>query len=122
MTTLNRDYEALLLLQPELDETGLSKIQAQFGEILGRHSGHIVETVSLGRRKLTFKVAKCREAIYLQMKIQMPPREVAAFQKAAGLVESALRLMIVEGGTLPPGGVAPVTKRDENEVLDGESQ
>ena len=123
MTTFNRDYEAILLLQPELDEAGLSKIQAQFSEILSRHSGRIVETVSLGRRKMTFKVGKRSEANYLQLKIQMPPQQVAAFQKAASLVESLLRLMIVDDRTLPAGGAAPATKRsDEDEVFDGESQ
>jgi ribosomal protein S6 len=91
-----RDYEAMVVVHPDLNEEGLSKFQGEWQEMVTRHGGRVLETIPLGKRKLSFRVGKVGEGLYLKARIQIPPLEVEGFQKAAGLMESIVRMMILK--------------------------
>lgn len=91
-----RDYEAIVVVHPDLNEEGVSKFQGQWQEMVTRHGGRVLETISLGKRRLSFRMGKVSEGLYLKARIQIPPLEVDGFQKAAGLMESIVRMMILK--------------------------
>ena len=92
-----RDYEAILIAPPDLSEDGVSKLQAQFADLVSRQGGKVLQSANLGKRKLSYKIGRFSEGIYLQAHVQLAPAEIAPLQKAVGLVDSIARLMIVQG-------------------------
>ena len=92
-----RDYQALLILSPDLTEETGAKVQKQFGELIARQNGRVMESAVLGKRKLSFKIGKWSEGVYVQARIQVLPAEIVNIKKAATLIEGLLRLMIIQG-------------------------
>ena len=92
-----REYQALLVIQPDLNEDGTNKVQKQFGELITRYNGQVSDTAVLGKRKLSFKIGKWNEGDYVQMKVQLVPGEITKITKAAQQLEGLLRLMIIQG-------------------------
>lgn len=90
-----RNYDAILIAHPDLNEEGLNQLKSQFGELVSRQSGRVKEASSLGRRKLGYRIRRASEGIYLQFKMEMPPEGVEALKRNARLLESVRRLMVV---------------------------
>ena len=96
MPVLSRDYTAILIANPELNEEALSRLQSQFGELVTRHGGRVVECSSLGRRRFSYRIKRFSDGIFLQVRFQAPPSEIAALKKTAGLEESIIRLSVLQ--------------------------
>lgn len=97
MTDLIRDYEVIMVVNPDLNAEGMQKLQTQIGEWVTRHGGRSQDIAVLGKKRLYFRLGRHSEGNYLQARIQLPPAGVDAFKKAAGTAESILRLMVVQG-------------------------
>jgi len=97
MSSLTRDYEAILVAHPESAEGKVEKLKAQFGELVERHKGRVLDSTDLGKRKLNYKMKKVSEGVYLQVRFQIPPSEVMGLQKASSSIESVLRFFLVKG-------------------------
>ncbi|MBI3318093.1 MAG: 30S ribosomal protein S6 [Candidatus Omnitrophica bacterium] len=93
-----KDYEAVLVISPELNEEGVSKLQQAFEEAVGRHGGKILEAANNGKRKLSYRIGKLTEGIYLQIRLQLPPSEISNLKKTASLMEQTVRFLVVRGG------------------------
>ena len=95
-----RKYEAIVIANPDLNEEAFSKLQTQLGELVTRHGGQVLETIPLGKRKLSYKIGKALEGNYLQVRLQAPASEIVQLKKALGLMESIIRFMVIQG-TIP---------------------
>lgn len=95
MATLVRHYEAIMIANSELGEEAISKLQGQFSETVTRHGGQVLEFVPLGKRKFSYKIGRANEGNYLQVRLQMPPAEMAGLKKVVSLMESIVRFMVV---------------------------
>ncbi len=113
MASLIRDYEAILIAQPELGEELLSKLQSQLKEIVTRHGGSVIDVVLLGKKKLSYKIGKYTEGIYLQVRFQIPPAEITSLQKAATLMDSIVRWMVVQESS-SSSDIKPATEKNEH--------
>lgn len=90
-----REYDAVLIADPGLNEEGLTQLKAHFNDMVSRHGGRVQETSVLGRRKLSYRIGKYSEGNYLQIKLQMPPASIEALKRTAHLIEPVVRLMVV---------------------------
>ena len=95
MSVSLREYEAVLIADPALNEEALTQLKTQFGEIVSRNGGRVQEISVLGRRKLGFRIGRHREGNYLQVKVQLPPSAVDAVRRTIHLIEPVIRLMVV---------------------------
>lgn len=98
-----KDYEAILIADPELNEAALTQLKSHFAELVTRHGGKVQDTQLLGRRKLSYRMGKFSEGNYLQVKLQLPPASVEALKRVAQMIEPVIRLMLVIQSTLPAG-------------------
>ena len=106
-----RKYLGLVIVHPDLNEDRLNQLKAQFGELVTRHGGQVLEAVSLGKRKLAYRVKKLWEGNYLEFHMEMAPGGVEALKRAAGLLDSVVRLTIVQESSLPTKPQAPPAER-----------
>lgn len=104
MSETLKDYEVILIAQPDLNAEAVGRLQTQFGEMVARQGGRSVENALLGKRKLSYRIGRYHEGNYLQVKIQLPPSEVEGLKRSAALMEPLVRMMVVRG----TGSPAPV--------------
>lgn len=95
-----RKYLGMVIVHPDLNEDRLNQLKAQFGELVTRHGGQVLEAVSLGKRKLAYRVKRLWEGSYLEFHVEMAPAGVEALKRAAGLLDSVVRLTIVRETSL----------------------
>lgn len=123
-TAIERTYEALLIVRPELGEKELAKLEKQLEETLTRLEGQAMETTNLGKRRLSAKVKKLSEAITLQIRFKAPPAAVSPFIKAVQLLEPVARMLVVQEKMSAASKLktSPASEREKPEGFNGESQ
>ena len=77
---MNRDYELMLVLHPDMDEqtiTGhLDRLKGRISEL-----GEVSDVDLLGRRKLAYEVRKVTQGIYVLIRFNASPENVAAVKQ-----------------------------------------
>lgn len=103
MAASSKDYEAILIADPDLNEDGIAQLKTHFADLVSRHGGKVQDTQVMGRRKLSYKIGKFSEGNYLQVKLQLPPASVEALKRVAQMIEPVIRLMVVIQTAVPTG-------------------
>jgi small subunit ribosomal protein S6 len=88
------NYEILLIIHPDLDETAVNGvIEKTKGWIT--EAGGTVEGVDVwGRRKMAFLIRKQREGHYVLIKAQMLPASTAELERNLRFLEPVLRFLV----------------------------
>lgn len=94
MLDLTRRYETLLLANPDLTEEALGQLEAEVNDLIAKAGGRVGEKFNLGKRKLSFKIGRFNEAIYLEIRFVADPAQIAGIKKALGLMEKVIRFMV----------------------------
>src|SRR3989338_9200639 len=104
MMALSKEYEAILIADPDLNEEGITQLKTHFSDLGTRHGGKVHDAQVLGKRKLSYRIGKFSEGNYLQVKLQMPPASVEPLKRVTQLIEPVIRLMVVIQAALPAAG------------------
>ena len=115
MSSLNRIYTALCIIDPKANEEAVAKYQTLVSDVVQKHGGKVLETFSLGKRKLSHRIGKATEGTYLQVKLELAPKEVIHLEKAARLFESHVRFLILRDalGELASSSSETATTQEE---------
>ena len=90
-----REYEAILIADPQLNEEALNQLKSQMAELVSRHGGRVQEHVFLGKRKMSYRIGRHSEGNYVQVKMELPPAGLEGLKRMAHLIEPVLRMMVV---------------------------
>jgi len=104
-----RQYEAVLVLQPDLDDAGVQAIVTQVGDLLGRLGGEILSIGQLtdkkghvsevadtwSKRRLAYSINGRREGYYAVLQVSAPPEAIDPFEQWLGINENVLRYLTV---------------------------
>ena len=94
VSTEQRHYELLLILDPNLDERTVSPSIDTFLNVI-RQGGGTVEKVDIwGKRRLAFEIRKNPEGIYAVIDVRCTSPVVAELDRQLNLNESVLRTKI----------------------------
>ena len=115
MTASLREYEAILITDPQLNEESMAELKNQFGELVTRHGGRVADSQFLGKRKLSYRIGKFSEGNFLQVKMQMPPAGLDGLKRVANLIEPVVRLLVVLSVGLPVGPKPQLSSQEEGE-------
>ena len=94
MSSLNRRYEAIVIVHPDLTEEQLSNFEKETAQLIQRHGGELLEKFNLGKRKLSFKIGRFTEGLYLEIRFVLPTAQVGALGKGMVLLEKVIRFMV----------------------------
>lgn len=90
------DYELVTIINPELDEEGMSKIVDKVSGAISSRGGVVDKVDKWGRKKLAYPIKKFIEANYILTRFKLEPKlikEVVAEIKAS---EEILRYLVVK--------------------------
>jgi single-strand DNA-binding protein len=90
-----RQYELMVILDPELEERTVAPSLDQFLNVV-RQGGGTVEKVDIwGRRRLAYEIAKKTEGIYAVVELTAEPDTVKELDRQLNLNEAVLRTKVL---------------------------
>ena len=108
-------YEGLLVLDPDLSEEALSRVQAQLAEQVVKLGGTVDRHQSWGKRRLAYRVRKRQDGFYLLVGFTIAPAAITPLNQWCAVHQSILRQLIVLAMSSPSQPVEVTTSRGEPE-------
>lgn len=90
---MNRDYELVVLLHPDL-EIDLEKPLTKLRQIIADNKGEIVKEDSWGKRKLAYRINNEDFAVYMYMEVSLPAETVKKLQSTLNITDEVLRYLL----------------------------
>lgn len=93
-----RDYELLLVINPEVGEENLPTVLERVNKYVTDRGGEVIKTDPWGRRRLAYPIRRFLEGQYVLTNLKVEPRRVAEIEANLRLQEDVLRHMMVRLG------------------------
>ena len=90
-----RDYELVIIVTPEFDETATADIVDKVKSWITDTGGSIESFEEWGRQKLAYLIRKHKEGQYFLFNIKVEPSAVATLEHNFRLQESIIRFLII---------------------------
>jgi small subunit ribosomal protein S6 len=94
-TKLDREYETLYIVRPNLDEDAVDKTIAGVEEYLRGLGATIVATDKKGRRRLAYEVDKMRDGYYVLTIFKAKAETISPLKRMMTLNEDIIRSLVV---------------------------
>ncbi len=91
-----RDYELVSIINPEIDEEGVSKIIDKVGHSISDRGGMVGGTDRWGKRKLAYPIRKFMEAYYILTRFQLESKLIKEVEIEISASEEILRHLVVK--------------------------
>lgn len=91
-----RHYEVLFILKPTLTEEEVSTKLEFVKEILTKNGAQIESVVSMGTRKLAYKIKKYERGTYFVIYFKAPTNLIAELERVLRITEEVIRFLIVK--------------------------
>ncbi|MEE9325544.1 MAG: 30S ribosomal protein S6 [Dehalococcoidia bacterium] len=90
-----RDYELMVVINPELDDEGMSTIMDKLKGLITERGGSITDVEQWGRRRLAYPIKRFLEGNYVLTHFKMDPNLTNEVDAGLRLLEAVLRHLIV---------------------------
>lgn len=91
------NYEAMLLVQPNLNEQQKKELFGQLNDAVAKNGGEIVSSgIWSEKRKLSYPIKKFQEAIYYLISLKANPNSISKLSQAYRLNENIIRTLIIK--------------------------
>jgi len=91
-----RDYELVALINPEVDEEGVSKIVDKLSQSIDSRGGVVEDTKKWGKRKLAYPIRRFMEADYVLARFKLTPKSVKELEGEINALGDILRYLVVK--------------------------
>ncbi|HBF41447.1 MAG TPA: 30S ribosomal protein S6 [Anaerolineaceae bacterium] len=89
-----RNYEVILVVHPELDETAFKGVVEKVSGWITSAGGSVDKVDVWGRRRLAYIIRKQREGQYVYLQTQMPPTFTSELERNLRFLEPVLRFIV----------------------------
>lgn len=98
-----KDYEALIILKPELEGDALKISSEEVSGIFKKYDCNVETKEEIGKRALSYPVAKKKEGLFYLIRFKSDPANVNKIRREFSLNENVLRAFVAVRGkeTLP---------------------
>ncbi|AHH22282.1 30S ribosomal protein S6 [Nocardia nova] len=90
-----RQYEVMVILDPNLDERTVGPNLDKMLSVVSQQGGKIDKVDLWGRRRLAYEIEKRNEGIYAVVDLTAEPDTVSELDRQLGLNESVLRTKVL---------------------------
>ncbi|WP_346845968.1 30S ribosomal protein S6 [uncultured Rothia sp.] len=90
-----REYELMVILNPEVEDKAIEPTLSKFLEIVTKDNGTIEKMDIWGRRRLAYEIQKKTEGIYAVVNFNSTPETAAELDRVLNLNESVMRTKII---------------------------
>jgi len=89
-----REYEAMIILQPELIGDALTLAFGEVTDILKKHQCDVENIDDWGKKPLAYEISKKKEGFYYVLKIKAEPTNISKINMNFTLNENILRVLV----------------------------
>ena len=98
-----RDYELVLMLDPEVDEARVEAVMGRVRSLVADQQGEVIDEDSWGMRRLAYKIGNHTQANYHLAHLQMEAEGSKTLEGGLKLTNDVIRhLLIKQDGPPPP--------------------
>jgi small subunit ribosomal protein S6 len=97
-----RDYELMVVLDPNLDEEAIETLNARIQSLATQRGGTVENVDVWGRKRLAYPIGRFRDGVYILFRLQLPPTAAVEIERALKLTESVIRHLLVRAEGLTP--------------------
>jgi small subunit ribosomal protein S6 len=101
-----RDYELMVVLDPNLDETAIEALNTRIQAMVTQRGGTVESVDTWGRNRLAYPIGRFRDGFYVLNRVQLPPNAAVEIERALKLTESVIRHLLVRSEGLVPAAAA----------------
>ena len=98
---MSRDYEALVILRALGTDADVAQAVTQVEEPIRKLGGQVDQSVSWGRRRLAYRIARQQEGHYHLLQFRLPPDHVDELKRLFRLNERIVRFLILNRADYP---------------------
>ena len=93
-----KDYELVMVLSPEDDETAVSSTLERLTRFVDEHGGTVTDQESWGLRRLAYPIKKFREGNYILTHLRLEPRFTQELDNSLMVTEGIIRHLLTKIG------------------------
>ena len=94
-----RQYELMVILDPELDERTVAPSLDKFLSVVTKDGGSVDNVDIWGRRRLAYEIKKKAEGIYAVITLNAEPDDVKEMDRQFRINESIMRTKVIRPDT-----------------------
>jgi small subunit ribosomal protein S6 len=91
-----RDYELVAIINPEVDEEGVSNIVDKVSQSIDSRGGVVEDIRRWGKRKLAYPIRRFMEADYVLARFKLTPKSVKELEGEISTLGDILRYLVVK--------------------------
>ena len=95
MPSLTRNYEVMVILDPDLKERTIAPSLDAFLSVVKKDGGTVDKVDIWGKRRLAYEIDKHSEGIYAVIELAAEPKSVLELDRQLNLNESVLRTKVL---------------------------
>jgi small subunit ribosomal protein S6 len=92
---MNRKYEVMYIVRPDVEEADLDKLIEGFEKNVTDGGGEVKSTEKMGRRRLAYTVRKFNDGFYVLMTIISPASLVSEIERRLRVSEQVIKFITV---------------------------
>ena len=92
---MNRTYEVMFIVRPDIEEADLDKLIEGFTNVVTNGGGEVTQTEKLGRRRLAYVVRKFQDGQYVLLHVTADGPLVAELERRLRVTEQVIKFITV---------------------------
>ncbi len=92
---MDRTYEVMYIVRPDVEEADLDKLIEGFNQVVTGGGGEVTSVEKMGRRRLAYLVRKFQDGIYVLMFISADGPLVAELERRLRVTEPVIKFLTV---------------------------
>ncbi|MEE9591020.1 MAG: 30S ribosomal protein S6 [Thermodesulfobacteriota bacterium] len=117
---MERPYELIFILKPDVDEDISKVIIQKITDIVKKYKGEISSVDDWGKRKMAYPIQKLNEGRYIFVKLSSPSDTIRKIERLLRVNENVIRYMTVKAVTRKASQPQKEEQKDTSEVLTDE--
>jgi small subunit ribosomal protein S6 len=93
--TMNRSYEIMFIVRPDVEEAELDKLIETFSGYVTTGGGTIKSTEKMGRRRLAYTVKKFNDGFYVLLIVEAPASLISEIERRLRVSEQVIKFLTV---------------------------
>ncbi|MHB1420380.1 MAG: 30S ribosomal protein S6 [Bacillota bacterium] len=89
-----RDYEALFIIKPDLEEEQTTAVANKFAGLIGDNGGEIIKVERWGKRRLAYEVKKYNEGVYVLLRFKALPAVPLELERVLKISDDILKYLV----------------------------
>ncbi|WP_213805448.1 30S ribosomal protein S6 [Granulicella sp. dw_53] len=92
---MNRTYEIMFIVRPDVEEADLDKLIEGFSAHVVTGGGEVKNVEKMGRRRLAYTVRKFNDGFYVLLNVALPGSQIAEIERRLRVSEPVIKFITV---------------------------